>query len=260
MIPYKDDNPTATTPFVTYILVAANIGLFFWMLPWHERAVWEYGLLPWELLTGQRHPDSLAISGHAALLTSMFMHGGFLHLGGNMLFLWVFGDNVEDAMGHVKFLIFYVLCGYAAHAFQLGWLLLRAGMPPEAPLPLAMLAHTRQFSPELMWFIPMVGASGAISGVMAAYYVLYPGARVRMIVPIFVFITTMAVPAAFVIGYWFLIQVISGLVDAGGGGGGVAWWAHIGGFIGGMLLLRPFLKRRVRAHLKMRGRWRRVRR
>lgn len=261
MIPYKDDNPTTIRPFVTHALVVANVLIFIMVWSWHDRAVWDYGFLPWELLSGQRHPDSPALGGWSALFSSMFMHGGLMHLGGNMLFLWVFGDNVEEAMGHIRFLLFYLLCGLLAHAAQLGWLYLQAGAPPALPLSLNLLYSNPALAkdPAATWFIPMVGASGAISGVMAAYYMVYPHAHVRMLVPIFVIMTTIVVPAGFAIGYWFLIQVLSGFV-ASGAGGGVAWWAHVGGFVGGIWLVRYFLKPRLRQQWQLRRRWRKMQR
>ncbi|RMF13346.1 MAG: rhomboid family intramembrane serine protease [Candidatus Dadabacteria bacterium] len=259
MIPYADDNPTSRPPVMTRALVVINIAVFLFMLPLGQRAVFEFGMIPWELFTGRRLPDSQLL-GWQAIFTSMFMHGGFLHLAGNMLFLWVFGDNVEDAMGRGRYLIFYLLCGLAAAGSQLAAILVKAGPPPDAAIPLStllMLPPTPD--PTRMWYVPMVGASGAISGVMAAYYVLYPHARVRLLVPIFFILTTIVVPAAFVIGYWFIIQVVAGLADPGFGGG-VAWWAHIGGFIGGLALLQPFLSRQAREQLRLRRRWRKIQR
>jgi membrane associated rhomboid family serine protease len=147
-------------------------------------------------------------------LTSMFLHGGWLHLIGNMWFLWLFGNNVNDSMGHGRFLVFYLLCGLAAAAGQ-------TLVNPSSP-------------------IPMVGASGAISGVMGAYVVLYPRVRVHMLVVLGFFITRIAVPAYLMLGYWFLLQILGGLPSLGDEGGGVAFWAHAGGFIAGAILISVF--------------------
>lgn len=253
MIPYRDDNPTVITPWVTWLLIAANTAIFLATLADHGRMVWQLGFIPWELLRAGRLPDSEWLAG-AALWTSMFMHGGFLHLGGNMLFLWVFGNNIEDAMGHGRFLAFYLLTGLAAHAFQLGSTWLTAGPPPDDPITrdFLLLALQSGHPPDgIAWFIPTVGASGAIAGILGAYFMLYRGARVHMLIPLGFFLTTMIVPAGFAIGWWFLIQVFSGLLS-GGAGGGVAWWAHIGGFVAGLALWRPFLGARGRRQIGLR--------
>ena len=144
----------------------------------------------------------------------MFMHGGWLHIIGNMLFLWVFGDNVEDVMGPFRFALFYLLCGLGA--------------------------ATTQILTDPSSLIPMVGASGAIGGVMGAYAILYPRARVHMLIVLVFYITTISIPAVLVLGYWFLLQLVSGLGSLGHSGGGVAFWAHIGGFVAGILLVFVF--------------------
>ena len=259
MIPYKDDNPTAIVPYVTYALLGLNVLIFLVSLPAHQAAVWEFGFIPWELATGRMYPGSETIGGTAALFSSMFMHGGLMHLGGNMLFLWVFGNNIEDAMGHVPFLLFYVLTGLTAHAFQFGHVMLQAGGPPAEPIAreFIMQAVRNGQGPKLQWFIPTVGASGAISGILAAYFMLYRSARVYMLIPIGFFLTTIVVPAGLAIGYWFLIQLLSGLFS-GGVGGGVAWWAHIGGFAGGLVAYRAFLSKKQKEHDRLRKMWKRV--
>ncbi len=150
------------------------------------------------------------------LVTSMFLHGGWLHILGNMWFLWIFGNNVEDSMGHARFAVFYLLCGIAAAVAQI------VSNPASG--------------------IPMVGASGAIGGVMGAYIVLYPRVHVHMLIFLGFFVTTVAVPAVFMLGYWLLIQVIGGFGSIGAQGGGVAFWAHIGGFVAGMILVLLFRK------------------
>jgi membrane associated rhomboid family serine protease len=144
----------------------------------------------------------------------MFMHGGWMHLIGNMWFLWIFGNNVEDSMGHVRFLIFYLLCGAAAAAAQ-------TVTDPDS-------------------IIPMVGASGAIGGVMGAYVLLYPRVNVHMLIFLGFYVTTIAVPAVFMLGYWFLLQLVSGAASIGAEGGGVAFWAHVGGFVAGAVLVLVF--------------------
>ncbi len=257
MIPYKDDNPTELTPYVTVALITANVLIFFGTIGVREVATWEYGFLPWELVSGQVHPESPRLGGFSSLFSSMFMHGGLMHLGGNMLFLWIFGNNIEDAMGHVRFLLFYLLAGLVAHGFQLGSTWMQAGTIPSGPVSRQLVYQYMGQEPALSWFIPTVGASGAISGILAAYYILYPRARVHMLVPIFIVLTTIQVPAAFAIGYWFLIQVLSGVTSTGLGGG-VAWWAHIGGFVGGFVLYAPFLRKRFRNRLQLRRKWKRA--
>ncbi|MGH7518304.1 MAG: rhomboid family intramembrane serine protease [Gemmatimonadales bacterium] len=230
MFPYRDDNPTLRTPVVTFALIVVN-GLVWAFIqgmgtdPALAQSVCELGLIPGEFL--QRLPPgySLPLSpGTRCVLglgttwytpiTSMFLHGGWFHLIGNMWFLWVFGNNVEDSMGRVRFLAFYLLCGVAAAAVQ-------TVLNPASP-------------------IPMVGASGAISGVMGAYVLLYPKVQVHMLVVLFVFITRVAVPAYLMLGYWFLIQLVGGAWSLGSDTGGVAFWAHVGGFAAGALLVLVF--------------------
>src|SRR4026207_289664 len=229
MFPYRDDNPTLKTPFVTLILIGINVAV--WVLvqgmgaePLLSRSVCELGLIPGEFLgrlpEGYTLPMSrttvCVITGEHTWftpLTSMFLHGGWFHLIGNMWFLWVFGNNVEDSMGHFRYLAFYVLCGLAAAATQ-------TFMNPASA-------------------VPMVGASGAISGVMGAYIVLYPRVRIHMLIFLGFFITRAVVPAYVMLGYWFLIQLIGGGLTSGSEGG-VAFWAHAGGFIAGALLILLF--------------------
>jgi membrane associated rhomboid family serine protease len=216
LVPYRDENPTENTPFVTVLAIVANIAV--WVMlqgaghPEALRAsVMEYGAIACEL-TGEC-PTRYA--GWSGVVTSMFMHGSWDHLLGNMLFLWVFGNNIEDSMGHLRFVVFYLLCGAAAAAAQV---------------------YTDPTSS-----VPMVGASGAISGIMGAYVVLYPKARVHIwLPPIFFF----RLKAFMVLGYWFFIQLVMGLGSLGpeAGQGGVAFWAHIGGFVAGLVLIKPFEK------------------
>ncbi len=176
--------------------------------------VFSLGVIPSVLLNKAELPLELYhIPAELTVLTSMFMHGGFMHLAGNMLYLWIFGNNVEDSMGHVRFILFYILCGIAAVAGQVL-------QNPDSQ-------------------IPMIGASGAISGVLGAYLLLYPKAKVLVFIPP---VLLFRLPAALVLGFWFLIQITNSLMTSSEGGG-VAWYAHIGGFIAGMLLI-PFMKDR----------------
>lgn len=230
MFPYKDENPRFHQPTVTWALVGLNVAA--WVLiqgmgtePALTHSVCRLGLVPGSIL-GHLPPDTVIDLGRArcavggtgvyTIVTSMFMHGGWFHLLGNMLFLWVFGDNVEDSMGHGRFAVFYLLGGLAAATLQM------AISPNSA--------------------VPMVGASGAISGVLGAYVILYPRVRVRVLIFLGIFITTIVVPAYLMLGYWFLLQLLGGLPALAGGqsGGGVAFWAHIGGFVSGALLIAVF--------------------
>ncbi|HSC17082.1 MAG TPA: rhomboid family intramembrane serine protease [Gammaproteobacteria bacterium] len=234
MFPIRDDNPHFLTPIVTYGLIAANV--LAWALlqgfgtePSLSRSVCQLGLTPGELLQlaspGARVPISEGVvcivtdmPSWFTPLTSMFMHGGWMHLIGNMWFLWIFGNNVEDSMGHARFLVFYLLCGFAAAAVQ-------------------TLADPASI-------IPMVGASGAIGGVMGAYVVLYPRVHVHMLVFLGFFVTTIAVPAVFMLGYWFVLQLLSGWLS-NAAEGGVAFWAHVGGFVAGAVLVLLFRNPRL---------------
>ena len=230
MFPYRDDNPTLSTPAVTFLVIGLNVAA--WVLvqgmgtdPQLARSVCELGLIPGEYLGRLQPGTSIPVSPQMGCvvearsdwytpITSMFLHGGWFHLIGNMWFLWVFGNNVDDSMGHVRFLAFYLLCGLAAAGAQ------TLANPSSA--------------------IPMVGASGAISGVMGAYIVLYPKVRVHMLVFLGFFITTIVVPAYLMLGYWFLLQLLGGLPSLGTEEGGVAFWAHLGGFLAGALLIFVF--------------------
>ena len=202
MIPIRDVIPSRSTPVVTIALIAINALVFLYQFSLGESGqafIFAFGLVPAEF-------------SWVTVLTSMFLHGGILHVGGNMLYLWIFGDNVEDRMGHGRFLVFYLLCGVTAALVQ------------------------TLTSPDST--VPMVGASGAIAGVMGAYFVLYPRSRIVTLVPIFFFIQLIEVPAIFFLGIWFLMQFVSGIgsLAATRGGqfaGGVAFWAHIAGFVAG---------------------------
>jgi membrane associated rhomboid family serine protease len=230
MFPYRDENETQRLAIVTGTIILINVLAWLFVQGAGStsalaRSVCELGLIPGEL-TGSLPPGTQFPMGEGLacatdpgrqlshVLTHMFLHGSWMHLLGNMWFLWLFGNNVEDSMGRLRFLAFYLLCGLAAAAAQIV-------TSPNSP-------------------IPMVGASGAISGVMGAYLVLYPRVRVYTLVPLGFFITSMALPAWVMLGYWFLIQFVSGLVSVGGEGGGVAFWAHVGGFVAGLVLVKLF--------------------
>ncbi|HEX6085616.1 MAG TPA: rhomboid family intramembrane serine protease [Thermoanaerobaculia bacterium] len=216
MIPLRDDNPRRTFPIVTYLLVALNVLAFVWELSLGQnldRALSGIAFIParyW--MPGNWIFDLMTI------VASMFLHGGLMHIGSNMLYLWIFGDNVEDRLGHFRYLLFYLLCGF-----------------------LATLAHA-VFSPGSR--IPAIGASGAIAGVLGAYLILYPHARVMTLIPIFFFITVRHLPAIFILGFWFILQLFVGVGSLGVRDaqdmGGVAYWAHIGGFVAGMALIGLF--------------------
>lgn len=211
MIPLRDRLPTRIFPFVNYALIALNIVSFLWELASIEAGyaqfINDWGFVPARFLGD---PGGEAIT----VFSSMFLHGGWMHIGGNMLFLWIFGDNVEDALGHARYVIFYLVCGIVAAGAQMF-------VSPESG-------------------VPMVGASGAIAGVLAAYVSLYPRARVLVLLPIFIFISFFEFPAWLVILEWFALQLLSGLgaLAVPTAGGGVAFFAHIGGFVGGLLLIR----------------------
>ena len=231
MFPYKDENPTELTPVVTVGIIALN--LLAWVFVQGvgaeeplARSVCHLGLIPGEVLGTAPAGTSVPLGPGVrcvltaephwwTVLTSMFMHGGWFHIIGNMWFLWVFGNNIEDSMGHARFVVFYLLCGVAAAAAQ-------------------MVVAPRSV-------VPMVGASGAISGVMGAYTLLYPRVRVHTLVTLGFFVTTVTLPAYVMLGYWFVLQLLMGAVGAlSPTEGGVAVWAHVGGFLTGLLLVKLF--------------------
>ncbi len=261
MIPLRDYRPSGATPYITLALIVLNVAAFFYTLNlsdadwvWLDRCVWErafgqpapgfdqrlylrygrgcfypvterdrfiirYGLISAEFFSGQDlEPQVAPLPIWITLLTAMFLHGGWLHLLSNMLYLWIFGDNVEAALGRARFVVFYLLCGVGAAFLQM-----------------AVMSRST---------VPMIGASGAIAGVLGAYLVLFPWARVLTLVPIFFFLQLVEVPAILYLGVWFLLQLVSGMVDLGGMEG-VAWFAHIGGFLTGALLVLVLKKRSV---------------
>lgn len=223
MIPLKDDNPTQSFPAVTLALIAANVAVFAWELllpaPERQQMIVQMAVIPHEITRGPLHLNLILHNG-LTLLTAMFLHGGLLHLGGNMLYLWIFGNNIEDVVGHVRFLVFYLLCGLAGSFAQVA-------------------AHPASR-------VPMIGASGAIAGVLGAYLVLFPAARVLTLFFLFYFVRVVPIPALIVLGIWLLIQLVSA---GGAAGGGVAWFAHIGGFVTGLALIVPFRRRRPKGRL-----------
>jgi membrane associated rhomboid family serine protease len=235
MFPYRDENPQFHTPLVTIVFIVLNVlaWVFFQGMgtePALSSSVCRLGLVPADFLERVRAQVSIPLSPELSCmitgerqwltpLTSMFMHGSWFHLIGNMWFLWVFGNNVEDSTGHFRYAVFYLLAGVAAASAQ-------------------TLAD-----PDSL--IPMVGASGAIGGVMGAYIVLYPRVRVHLLVFLGFYITTIVVPAFVMLGHWFLIQLLSGLPALGSQEGGVAFWAHIGGFLAGAILVLVFRNREL---------------
>ncbi|HEX9400407.1 MAG TPA: rhomboid family intramembrane serine protease [Anaeromyxobacter sp.] len=220
MIPLKDDLPTERTPIVTYALVAANVVAFLWQLQVGlDVSAFRGGAIPYEILRFQDIEWRDIVPPPFTILTSMFLHGGWVHLGFNMLSLWIFGNNVEDALGRMRYLGFYLLAGIAAALVQ--------------------TVASAASGDEL---VPMVGASGAIAGVLAGYLVLFPSARVLTAIVLVVFVRLTYLPARFFILGWFAIQVAS-VLFGGAPGGGVAFFAHIGGFAAGYLLVRVFGRR-----------------
>jgi membrane associated rhomboid family serine protease len=223
MIPIRDDAPRFGTPYVNYFLVGLNTLVFLYEVllapPARNALMYQFGFIPAHLtgwLTAHTVPPDVAL---LPVLTSMFMHASWLHLIFNMWALWIFGDNVEDYLGHFRYLIFYLISGVAASA-------LHTVLNPSSA-------------------IPSVGASGAIAGVMGAYLVLFPSARVLTLLPLFVFVTFVQLPAWLVLGYWFVAQFLSGAATSIAyshqtSGGGVAFWAHVGGFLAGVTLIKLF--------------------
>jgi membrane associated rhomboid family serine protease len=224
MFPINDDNPTRITPYVTFGLIAVNIAIFIYELTLPERGLtqffYQWAIVPFQFtgaLTGNPHPI-LPVEPPEALtfITSQFLHGGFLHVAGNMLFLWIFGNNVEDQLGHVKFLLFYLACGVLAGLTQ--WFFSQGSQ------------------------LPSLGASGAIAGVMGAYIIRFPQINVRTIIPIGIFPLVVNIPAYFYLGIWFFQQALYGFATlaprtmVGMESGGVAYWAHAGGFVFGAIL------------------------
>jgi membrane associated rhomboid family serine protease len=218
-LPLYDDNPTAREPIVTYLLIGLCVGAFLWQLGQDERAVlYSYGMIPARLF-GSWHPrGNQVVPAWATLVTSMFLHGGWFHLIGNMMFLWIFGNNIEDVLGRLRFLLFYLCCGVVAALTQ------------------AFLNYGAH--------VPMVGASGAIAGVLGGYLLLYPKANVYVFIWIVIFFRIVTIPAWILLGLWFALQLFSGLARTPGTPG-VAFWAHVGGFVSGAILITLFRPRNL---------------
>ena len=217
MIPLKDDIPSYTFPFVTVSIIAINVLVFIYQLglgvQGGEAFIYRTAAIPYEITNFLDVPPRSVVPPPFTILTSMFVHGGLLHIAGNMLFLWIFGDNVEDTFGHFRFIIFYLFTGTVAG-------LTHIIMEPASS-------------------VPMIGASGAIAGVLGAYFILFPRANIKTLVFLFLFVSVVRIPAVVFLGFWFVIQLLSSGI---GGAGGIAWYAHIGGFLAGaatVLLLRP---------------------
>lgn len=214
MIPIRDHNPSTRTPYVTLTLIALNVSVYLYGLTVlttdiaMSQLYYDYAMIPARIANGENY---------ASLVTSLFLHADIMHLAGNMLFLWIFGDNIEDELGHVPFLLFYLLCG--------------------------VVADLAQFGVDIYSPIATVGASGAIAGVMGGYLLLFPKARIDIFIFLIVFIRIVPIPAWVMLGVWFALQIFNG-VGADMSGGGVAYWAHAGGFIIGFILMLPlWLKR-----------------
>ncbi len=218
MVPLRDDNPVSTTPVVTYGLIGLNIAVFLYQLGlsrvgldrWFEA----WALVPAQLSESFQGALEAPAYEWITLVSSQFLHGGFFHVGGNLLYLWVFGNNIEDQLGHLRFLIFYLGCG--------------------------VLAGLTQWMVDPASTVPTVGASGAIAGVMGAYILRFPRAHIVTLIPLIIFFTTIRVPAIFFLGFWFVQQALFGLAslssEASWSDGGVAYWAHSGGFVFGLIL------------------------
>lgn len=232
MIPIRDDQPRFSTPYVTYFLIALNVFVFVFELLIGAQGegalnafVYQFGVVPQHVTAALGHGGDVSLTAaFVPILTSMFLHASWLHILGNMWVLWIFGDNIEDHLGHFLYLIFYLVCGLAASFTHI---LLNLGSN-----------------------VPSVGASGAIAGIMGAYFVLYPRARVLTLVPLIIFFTFWWLPAWIVLGYWFLIQFLSGAATAvaysNSTSGGVAVWAHVGGFVAGIILIKALPERQGR--------------
>ena len=226
MIPLKDDNPTSSRPIITYFIIGLCVVLFFMQLGSQSyktgQLFYSYGLIPSVLMGHNELPmDLYVVPAYLTIFSSMFMHGGFMHLIGNMLYMWIFADNIEDSLGPRKFIIFYLLSGIGAAMAQV-----------------LMDTHSQ---------VPMIGASGAIGGVLGAYLINHPNARVLVLIP-YIIITIIKIRALYVLGFWFILQFISS-------GGGVAYAAHIGGFVSGMILILFFNAKTKRKNKVVKGPW-----
>jgi membrane associated rhomboid family serine protease len=224
MFPLKDDNPVSIIPIVTWALIAINVMVFFYQIslgPQNSDVfVYQFGAIPAVVAGGKSLPASVSVvPPFLSIFTSMFLHGGWMHLIGNMWFLWIFGNNIEEAMGGLRYFLFYIICGF--------------------------LASTAHILFNLGSVVPSIGASGAIAGVLGAYLLLFPRAKVLTLIFLGIFSRMLWIPAGFILAIWFLIQLWSGAISGNQPGGGVAVWAHVGGFIAGVLLVGLFKKREV---------------
>lgn len=224
MIPFRDNIPSRQYPVVTVMLIFANMAMFLYELSLGPEILNEflylYGIVPVRLQLAAESPITVFQFTGISILSSMFLHGGWVHLFGNMWYLWIFGDNVEDRMGHFRFLLFYLLCG--------------------------TLAASAHILFNLDSRIPSIGASGAVAGVLGAYFLSYPFARILTLMPLFFFWPVVELPALIVLGSWFFIQLMNGtaaVAVSAETAGGVAWWAHIGGFVAGLFLIGVFARR-----------------
>ena len=233
MIPIRDDTPRYSTPYMTYFIIALNAVVFLFELSVGAQShrelnglIYQFGVVPRHFERALAGPSPFSLPGLSlSILTSMFLHGGWLHIIGNMWFLWIFGDNIEDYLGHFMYLLFYLVSGFAA---AITHILLNPASN-----------------------VPTVGASGAIAGVMGAYFVLYPRARVLTLVPLIVFFTFWWLPAWVMLGYWFVVQFLMGTATSiaeSQSTGGVAVWAHVGGFVAGIVLIKLLPERRRRRY------------
>jgi len=216
MIPLKDENPSKTVPIVNICLILTNFSVFvyqnFFVPGGAEPLIKRLGFIPYEVINAVDLDTKHLVAAPLTLLSSMFVHGGWLHLLGNMLYLWIFGDNVEDTLGHIKYLCFYIMCGVMASLTH-GFLNLNSQ-------------------------VPVVGASGAIGGVLGAYMFLFPKARIKTALILLVFVQVVSIPAVILLGYWILIQILSGMTEFGSlTRTGIAWFAHVGGFVAGLILV-----------------------
>lgn len=218
LLPLKDENPTYSFPIVTIFIIAVNVLIYIYQVSLGygyagEKFIYQLGAIPYEITHFHDIKIPNLVPPPFTLVTAIFLHGSWAHLVGNMWYLWIFGNNIEDALGKLRFAIFYLLCGIIAGLSHI------ISVPDSS--------------------VPMIGASGAISGVLGAYFIVYPRARVLILMFLFIFIRFLYVPAVLVLGFWFVIQILS----AGSFGEGVAWYAHIGGFVAGAVLIRLFIRR-----------------
>ena len=228
MIPLRDENPSSTIPFVNIFLIIANICIFLYLNYFVSGDTNQFflrlGFIPFELTHFKDIGPVNLVPVPLTIFTAMFIHGGWIHLLSNMLYLWIFGDNVEDLLGHIKYLFFYLACGITATGVH--------------------------FFINTASKVPTVGASGAIAGVLGAYLFLFPKARVKTLLILFIFIHIISIPAIIMLGLWIIMQILSAYIEYGSKtGGGIAWFAHIGGFAAGLVLIVLMKKRKKRPYL-----------